>query len=162
MHYFAYGSNMSLPRLQARLNTVEKLGVYQLKHHRLTFNMLSKDGSGKCNVEPCNNGSDVWGVLFRIDPAEQATLDGFEGLGSCYSRKDIQLCHPEKAQQSAFTYFALRTGENLKPYCWYKHHVFHGATEALLPAHYVQALQLTPAQQDNDPQRHRREMSIYR
>ncbi|TNF88372.1 MAG: gamma-glutamylcyclotransferase, partial [Gammaproteobacteria bacterium] len=37
LYYFAYGSNMSPARLQARVPSARPLGVYRLKGHRLSF-----------------------------------------------------------------------------------------------------------------------------
>ncbi|SMF30366.1 Uncharacterized protein involved in cation transport [Alteromonadaceae bacterium Bs31] len=161
MYYFAYGSNMSLPRLQARLSFVEKVTTCQLKNHRLTFNMLSKDGSGKCNIVSCEQGSFVLGVLFKIAPDERDKLDSFEGFGSCYTRREVELHLPNNDTRRAFTYFALRTEESVKPYGWYKHHVFHGAAEACLPESYIQSIKSVQDIKDEDISRHQREMSIY-
>ena len=45
MKYFAYGSNMSLARLQERVPSARKLEIVTLKNHQLRFNMSGTDGS---------------------------------------------------------------------------------------------------------------------
>ena len=49
--YFAYGSNMSQRRLQARVPSATFLGIGILLGHALAFHKISKkDGSGKCDI----------------------------------------------------------------------------------------------------------------
>ena len=40
LNYFAYGSNMSLARLRARIPSAEKVGSFMLREHSLRFHPL--------------------------------------------------------------------------------------------------------------------------
>ena len=72
--YFAYGSNMSLRRLQARVSSAQSLGLGTLHNHAHAFHKIGTDGSGKCDIVSAENAT-VYGVLFDMPEAELATLD---------------------------------------------------------------------------------------
>ncbi len=89
--YFAYGSNMLSCRLRNRTPSATKFGVGYVEKHRLTFDKVSKDCSGKCDMNRTDVVTDrVYGVLFKIDPSEKTKLDAAEGLGNgCGTFLDI-------------------------------------------------------------------------
>lgn len=66
MRYFAYGSNMSRARLEARLGRVADLGRAQCHERRHRFSKLGRDGTGKGNIEAVADAR-VWGVLYQLD-----------------------------------------------------------------------------------------------
>ncbi len=75
LSYFAYGSNMFSRRLRARVPSAIAGGVGYVRGRRLTFDKVSNDGSGKCDVEPTLRDTDrVHGVLFEIDCVEKPRL----------------------------------------------------------------------------------------
>ena len=81
--YFAYGSNMLTRRLKAtdRAPSATLLGIGYVEGRRLTFDKVSKDGSGKCDAESTGENTDrVYGVIFEIASTEKAALDKAEGL----------------------------------------------------------------------------------
>lgn len=160
--YFAYGSNMSVPRLSARIASARKLGVARLAGHRLCFHKVGRDGSAKCDVRVSNDTRDrVLGVLFEIAAADRATLDRYEGLGLGYEIKTVTVTLAGGRQENALTYYATRVDPRLRPYRWYKAHVLYGALEHGLPEDYVQAIRAVPAMDDPDPARQRRETAPY-
>ncbi|MBT8148985.1 MAG: gamma-glutamylcyclotransferase [Gammaproteobacteria bacterium] len=139
MNYFAYGSNMSVARLRARVPSAVSLGCHSLKGHDLRFHKSGRDGSGKCDAYFTSIEVDViYGVLFEIDKNEKAALDKIEGLGLGYDEKEIMVTAHDGSLQKATTYVASIINANLKPYSWYMNHVLIGAQEASLPVVYVQ------------------------
>lgn len=163
MLYFAYGSNMSSRRLQARVPSATALGVAILERHRLAFHKTGRlDGSAKCDAEltgvPFHR---VIGVLFDISPEHKALLDSAEGLGSGYARKTVCV-RMESSLFDAFTYYATITDTTLKPLQWYKQHVLHGALEHGLPAEYIEAIRHVESIADENSARHESELAIYR
>src|SRR5699024_11701520 len=89
--YFAYGSNMSRRRLQARVPSARVLGTGILANHALAFHKFSgRDGSGKCDIVASDNAT-VYGVLFCIPAAELSVLDAYEGNGHGYDRCMVKL-----------------------------------------------------------------------
>lgn len=162
MYYFAYGFNMSLKRLQARVPSARKVGRAHLDGHQLRFHKRGKDASAKADAYFTERSQDrVVGVVFTIDPAEKQHLDHAEGLGFGYDLKDVSLCVDGLEPVSAFTYFAIHIDCSMKPYHWYKHHILHGAREAGLSVTYLESIDRFTSVDDPDAHRHTREMSIY-
>jgi hypothetical protein len=161
--YFAYGSNMSLPRLAARIGSVRKTGVARLPGHALRFHKAGRDGSAKCDVHATGDPRDeVFGVLFEIEVADRAVLDRFEGRGRGYEVKTVQVLPDEGEARDAFTYYATHIDPDMQPYHWYKAHVLHGAVEHVLPDGYLAAIHAVEAVDDPNHVRHAAEMAIYR
>jgi gamma-glutamylcyclotransferase (GGCT)/AIG2-like uncharacterized protein YtfP len=160
MKYFAYGSNMSTPRLRKRVQSCEFITTAKLLGHQLRFHKRSKDNSSKCNAFYTGIGTDIiWGTVFNISPAEKRVLDKVEGLGSGYSEKEVDLITPAGEHLKAITYYAEDSAivEGLPPYTWYKDLVSNGATEHSLPADYVTlSIQAVVATKDPDADREKR------
>lgn len=162
MYYFAYGSNLSTERLTARIARVSVVGRGVLRDHRLLFHKRGRDGSGKCDALNTGSPADVvHGVIYRIGAEQRAQLDRFEGLGHGYVAKSVDIATDGGATLSAFTYIATAIDAGLRPFDWYRTHVIHGARQHELPAAYVAALETTPTWPDPDPDRPRRELSVY-
>jgi hypothetical protein len=131
--YFAYGSNMLTHRLRGRAPTARAIGTGFVEGHRLAFDKVSTDGSGKCNIEPTNSPADrVYGVLFRIAASDAQFLDEAEGLGRGYQKRDVRVVCPS-VTEAAVAYLADRTNPTLAPYDWYMEFVVRGAIEHSLP-----------------------------
>lgn len=163
MYYFAYGSNMSLKRLQARVPSARPVGLAHLEAHQLRFHKRGKDDSAKADAYLTGDSSDrVVGVLFIIDPDEKHHLDRAEGLGFGYDIKEVELAFGARGTITAFTYFAIHIDPSLKPYHWYKHHVISGAKEAGLPFDYQHKIEQFSSVTDPDAERHAREMNLYK
>ena len=162
LKYFAYGSNMSSARLQARTPSARSLGMHALPGYQLLFHKTGKDGSGKCNAFYTGNQQHtVIGILYELDNAEKPILDRIEGVGWGYELSAVQVSCPQGVWQPCFTYSAIRIAVDLQPYTWYLHHVLTGARAGGLPADYVAGIAATPATPDPDRERHSREMSLY-
>ena len=164
LHYFSYGSNMSIKRLRARAPSVERVAVAMLEGHALKFHKLSLvDGSAKCDAAETGNPGDlVHGVVFRISPLEKARLDRAEGLGVGYKEKIVSVRLADGSTMEAFTYYAIRIEPGLKPLDWYKAHVLVGARENRLPPEYTRMIEAVQCVQDADTLRRELELSIYR
>jgi len=162
LYYFAYGSNMSVSRLRARVPSAQPHGVAHLTHHRLSFHKIGHDGSAKCDAFFTDEKSDlVMGVLYSIEHSEKDYLDQVEGLGNGYEIKEVDLLHPEGHQVSAFTYYATHIDPDLDPFHWYLEHVVRGAKEFSLPDEYVARIRAVSAMMDNNADRVMKELGIY-
>ena len=76
LYNFSFGSNMSSNRLLARLPNVKRVGTAVLKGYELTFDMLFKDGSGKCSICPSDKEDAlVYGVIYELNEEEKAILE---------------------------------------------------------------------------------------
>ena len=146
--YFAYGSNMFARRLAARTPSAVRITTAYVDGRRLTFDKVSTDGSGKCDIEATGNPADrVYGVLFRIATAEERALDEAEGLGHGYRKDEITVVTSE-ATIAAMAYIAIVKDPKRRPYDWYKAFVLQGATENALPTAYIESIRAVPSQPD--------------
>jgi gamma-glutamylcyclotransferase len=140
--YFAYGSNMLSKRLKShdRSPSATAIDIGYVENRRLTFDKVSKDGSGKCDIEStCCQTDRVYGVIYEIPSIEKANLDKAEGLGKGYQEINIQVV-TSKGIITAISYFATKKEPSLRPYHWYKLLVVTGAIEHGLPTDYIEWL----------------------
>ena len=161
MYYFAYGSNMSTPRLNARINAI-KIGIGKLMQYQLTFHKRGKiDGTGKCNIISTERNHDyVQGVLYEIAEKDKTILDEIEGVGNGYISKEVTI-ETEAGMIQAMAYVATDIDDTLVPSDWYKEHVLYGAKENHLDASYIERIEHVPARRDADTKRRERELGIY-
>ncbi|MEW6982536.1 gamma-glutamylcyclotransferase family protein [Colwelliaceae bacterium 6471] len=162
MKYFAYGSNMSLARLQQRVPSAKRIAVVFLEQHQLRFHKLSLDGSGKCDAYLTGETNDlVIGTLYEIDGKEKWALDEAEGLGHGYDIKNVQVRTNSGEIIDAFTYYAIRIEPSSKPYSWYLNHVITGAKEINIPPAYLAKILAIESIEDHDRQRDANERAIH-
>lgn len=161
--YFAYGSNLYLPRLRARVPSCVPLGPGQLLGYRLAFHKQGRDGSGKCNVVPTGNLHDiVHGRLFELPQVELDALHRAEGFGYDQAWADV-CCGGEVRAAMFYLGRAEFVDDSLRPFAWYKAFVLRGAREAGLPADYLAQIDEVPAVADPDRRRdqnHRRLLNV--
>ena len=133
---------MSTERLRGRTPSACARGVGRLPDHALRWHKLGRDGSGKCDIEPADAPSVVWGVLFDVPWDEKPALDAAEGLGVGYFEKEVRVVTGD-GECIALTYHANpeRVDAALRPRGWYKDHVVRGAREHGLPAAYIRHLE---------------------
>lgn len=150
--YFAYGSNMCTGRLRRRAPSARPIGTGYVTGRRLTFEKVSRDGSGKCDACAGSPGDRVFGVLFEISLAEKPTLDRAEGLGAGYAEETVSVV-TASGPVEASTYIATARDPAVRPYHWYKRYVLAGATEHALPADYVARIEAVSSVEDPDAAR---------
>jgi len=157
IHYFAYGSNMSTPRLRYRVPGCRFEFVARLPNYKLCFHKRSKDGSAKCNAFRTAEPTDaVIGVVYEIPTNEKPALDRAEGLGAGYHEEIVPVLSPEGEKVTVHAYIADASfiDDSIQPYSWYKNFVLAGAEEHRLPAEYVESrIGAVHAIRDPDPQR---------
>jgi len=162
--YFSYGANMLSRRLNAldRAPSAIAIDVGFVQGRRFSFGKVSRDGSGKCDLEATGNPKDrAYGVLFKINVNEKQALDDAEGLGIGYSEANVQVV-TSTGVYTALTYVASYKEDPLLPYQWYKASVIAGAVEHGLPDEYVVWLRTFEAKSDaNTKRRTEREALIF-
>lgn len=177
MLYFAYGSNLHILRIRARVPSAIPLTAARLPAHDLRFHKRGIDGSAKADA--CftgNPGDAVHGVLFRVAAEEKLHLDRIEGVGYGYRdcRVEVELLPSpalpdsivsgvaagaaprETLRVHAFTYCARAShiDARLRPYTWYKDFVVRGADQHDLCPRYIARIESVPAIRDPDLRRH--------
>ena len=83
-YYFAYGSNMNLDQMAYRCPAASVVEKVKLEGYRLTFCGRGK-GCGVATILP-EEGSRVEGVLWKITPECEKSLDFYEGYPHLYGR----------------------------------------------------------------------------
>lgn len=157
-HYFAYGSNMLVERLQARAPSAQPVSHAKIDGWRLRFDKKSADGSGKCHIER-RPGQCVHGVVFRIHDADLERLDRAEGVGHGYVREQLrEVILGDGSKLRAFTYLAQDEAiqDGLRPYDWYRDLGIAGAEQHQLPADGIASWRQIDAQPDPDLERQAR------
>jgi gamma-glutamylcyclotransferase len=161
IYNLAYGSNMSLNRILARLPNAERIGVASVTGFRLTFDKKGFDNSAKCNALYTGEANDVlFGVLYAINAVEKQILDNIEGPR--YDNQSIIATGLCGTQYSAYCYVANTLDNALLPFDWYVKHVLTGAQEAQLPDYYLAQIEQQAVISDSDLARAAKEFSIYK
>jgi gamma-glutamylcyclotransferase len=152
--YFAYGSNMLLRRLKQRTPSATVVNVGYVSCRRLTFDKVSRDGSGKCDIESSINLTDrAYGVLYEVSSSEKPELDKAEGLGNGYDQHDVLVTTKSGETHTATTYIATHKEPALWPYHWYKALVIAGALEHQLPTDYIEWIRTFDSKADPNAKR---------
>lgn len=80
--YFAYGANMDPVHMAEQCPRALRLGPAVLRDHAFGI------AAGHYGTVRSRAGGAVHGVLWRLTPADEAALDGFEGIAKGFYRKD--------------------------------------------------------------------------
>lgn len=152
---FAYGSNMLRERLRARCPGIVFAGRATLADHRLTFDKVSDDKSGKGALGAAA-GEIVHGGLWQVPDDEMVALDDAEGRGYGYERSTIGVAAEDGTTCDVLVYRATKVRPGLRPYEWYLALVIAGAMEHDLPGAYIDKLRAQPFDVDPDLGRKRR------
>lgn len=163
MNYFAYGSNMSLARLSARIPSVRRIGVGSLAGYTIVFHKAAEsDGSAKCDAFFTGDPSqEVLGVVYEMDPKDKNRLDIIEGVGYGYENRCVTVGLRDGSAVTAWVYCATSIDTSLLPFDWYREHVVRGAIENGLPENYISRIRAVETMRDPDAERAARELSIY-
>jgi len=130
--YFAYGSNMDRAAMSARCPAATPLGVARLSGFRFRVN-----AAGWATILLAAPERQVWGLLWRLTPADEAALDVYEGVGEgLYTRLAVApRLLPDDRGIAAFAYAATdpRPG---RPAPAYRAAILAAAAALELPAAY--------------------------
>ena len=85
--YFAYGSNINLDQMAYRCPAAEVVGPVVLENYRLLFRGNYR-GSGVATIAP-RKGGKVHGLLWKITPACERSLDAYEGWPTLYGKQSV-------------------------------------------------------------------------
>ncbi len=132
--YFAYGSNMNQSQMSKRCPGAVCLGTAMLSGYKFTINER-----GVATVVP-GQSSHVYGVLWRINDADEDTLDDYEGVPwRTYSKKTVLVERDTGATQKALIYVASNRTPG-KPRKGYLEGIINAAKEHSLPSKYIKEL----------------------
>lgn len=141
-HHFAFGSNLSVPRLRARCPSATPLATGFVRGRQLRFHKIGRDGTGKADAYFTGNPEDiVRGVIYRCELDDKHELDRCECLGDGYEEVSVEVQVGERVW-TTFLYEAMshRIDIEIRPAAWYHNHVIAGAREHALPALYQEMI----------------------
>jgi gamma-glutamylcyclotransferase (GGCT)/AIG2-like uncharacterized protein YtfP len=84
--YIAYGSNMNMHRLNARIGNVCEFIPGYLQGFALVFNKSALNGSAYANLSFVGGNSNCPCVAYRVTNSQLSLLDSYEGVPSHYIR----------------------------------------------------------------------------
>lgn len=103
--YFGYGSNLWRQQMQSRCPTSEYLGVARLNDYKWLINQRgyanvveinSSSSSTPSEIEkaagkqkPSPYANEVWGLVYTLEPNDEARLDRNEGVPVAYTKENI-------------------------------------------------------------------------
>ena len=87
-YYIAYGSNMDEGQMAIRCPQARLIGKSEVNDYELLFKG-SKSGA-YATIEP-KQGSKVPVLIWKITPADEFSLDRYEGYPNFYYKKDLEV-----------------------------------------------------------------------
>ena len=103
--YFAYGSNINLEQMEHRCPDAQLVGPVTLQNYELQFR-----GSGFATVAP-KKGSTVHGLVWKITPNCEQSLDRYEGYPRHYTKETVTVKDAAGAEIPVMVYIMA------EPYC---------------------------------------------
>jgi len=135
--YFAFGANLEPRRFEKYGMNVRRVGVARLPGYRFAFSLPCEyAGKGFGSIEP-NLGSEVWGVLYKVDWLSLFLLDVMEwAVMGQYRRVPVEGIDVVGNQVAAFAYRARYPRFDLVPSNRYKTLVVDAGRQLGFPSTY--------------------------
>ena len=108
--YFAYGSNINLEQMAQRCPDAMPLDPVTLDNYELLFRGNDR-GAGVATIVPCEGG-EVRGLLWRLTPLCELSLDRCEGYPWLYQKETVTVRTHDGWEIPVMTY--VMTGEWLR------------------------------------------------
>lgn len=136
-NYFAYGSNMSLARLQERVGEVALRGTAQLAGYVHSFDHRGRDGTAKGNITAASSES-MLGVLYGLSDEQVQLLAPYEGGYEMISL-ELQLV-ATSSRIDGYSYVSRLSTFGLSPLPAYLEHYYNGMLEHGFPQAYIELI----------------------
>ena len=105
--YFAYGSNINLKQMAYRCPDAHMVSPIILENYELLFRGNTR-GNGVATIAP-KEGGQVHGLLWRITPACEQSLDLYGGYPRLYEKEQVTVRDSEGKQLTVMAY--VMTGD---------------------------------------------------
>ena len=100
--YFAYGSNINLDQMAYRCPAAQMVGPVLLENYELLFRG-NANGNGVATIKP-KEGQQVYGLLWRITPDCERSLDIYEGYPRLYEKESVAVRDSAGRQLAVMAY----------------------------------------------------------
>jgi hypothetical protein len=77
--YFAYGTLLDVPSMQAFAPSAEPVGLMRLDGYQMDFAETHQKGKGGCWLKPAA-GAVVWGLQYQLSDADMERMDKASGV----------------------------------------------------------------------------------
>ena len=135
MKYFAYGSNMDVAQMDVRCPGAPVQASAKLNDFRFVIN-----SRGVASIVDAP-GSVVHGVLWEISPADERTLDRYEGVREgLYSKTTVTVETSVGIVDDVLTYAATDSNAG-PPRSGYQEKIVAAAKSHELPSGYIEELE---------------------
>jgi gamma-glutamylcyclotransferase len=143
--YFAYGFNLNLEKMNQKCTKPCVLAIARLANHKIGFYEHSVVWDGALETVIPDTQSEVWGVLYQLEPYAWDQLDNCEdvrldGTGE-YFHYPVEVLDEQNTIREASMYKKARLGEPKLPSTEYLDVIIRGAKEQRLPEEYIKTLQ---------------------
>ncbi len=158
-HYLAFGSNLLMARLEARIGSFAVVGRTQLSGRSLRYHKAGADGSGKADCFWTGQDSDVvWGMVYTIDAVQRAELAEIEGVGNGYreAMATVRVNAPTGTRELDVFFYEAESEAvrpELLPFDWYREYILKGAQQHRFDPDYVDLISAQQVMPDPDPER---------
>ena len=130
--FFGYGLTMDKAFMAEQCPNAFSIGDAVLHGYRIVL-----DCAGEVTIEPGSDYDDVYGLLWRVDKSDIATLDSVEGLSSRDHRKERVTVEVHWCGLDAFTYQSMRDTKNSMYEYYYMQRIVQAARNLNLPQSYI-------------------------
>lgn len=134
--YFGYGTLLGAGHMRERYPSATSLGLATYAGHRLGFYRYESAARGGCTIVTAP-GEALWGVVYRLSPADMATLLAVGGDAEWYEAREIDVTMV--ANGAPMRAITLRVNGERGPWVppeAYGRLITEGAREADLPGDY--------------------------
>ncbi|MFN8146383.1 MAG: gamma-glutamylcyclotransferase family protein [Candidatus Nanopelagicales bacterium] len=139
LRYFAYGANIDLERMQARVPGATVVGPAYVDGFVAEFTVRDRDwGGGALNARE-REGGRLWGVLYEGPDEAFAVLDTFQGDASVLEKSTVTAVGPDGAVD-AFTYRLVQIANYVRPSDRYLTHITRAMKAQGMPPEAVEAV----------------------
>lgn len=137
--YFAYGSNMDREQMSRRCPGADYVGAASLPGYRFIIN-----GRGYATVRTAS-ASEVPGILWRLQPLDEAALDHYEGYpGGFYDKAYRTVSDAAGTSTQALVYIDHRNHTLGAPQEGYLERILASAEAHALPSSHIEWLRTWP------------------
>ena len=105
--YFAYGSNINLDQMAHRCPNAQVVGPVVLQDYKLLFRGNDR-GNGVATIKP-HKGRKVYGLLWKITPDCERSLDVYEGFPRLYDKQDVTVRDSDGREFTVMAYVMTDT-----------------------------------------------------
>ena len=140
-YYFAYGSNLDVEQMKIRCPDSELVGESVLNGYKLAFTAESKMWGGGVADIVVNNGSEVWGVLYKVSDNDLTNLDRYEGVPDLYNRINVVVAAKNGTKFEAVSYGIVDKQEFVQPSTAYLSIILKAAKKFKFPNRCVKFIE---------------------